>query len=119
MAIERCDDHLLWEGGPVPPGADGVTLGRLVIVRRGKATPYLLRHERVHVRQWRRHGALGFAARYVVPYVASRLRGRSHRNAYLRIPFEIEADWVARRQLSTGVGTADLAAGADRATTAR
>lgn len=87
----------------MPPGADGITIGRLVIVRRGRTTPYLLRHEQVHVRQWRRHGVLGFLVRYLAPYAVQRLRGRSHRSAYLRIPFEIEADWVARRQLSTGV----------------
>ena len=103
MAIEQRGDYLLWEGGPVPPGADGITVGRLVIVRQGRITPYLLRHEHVHVRQWRRHGAVGFLVRYLVPYATQRLRGRSHRSAYLRIPFEIEADWVARRQLATGI----------------
>lgn len=103
VAIERRDDCLLWEGGPVPPGADGITLGRLVIVRRGKVSPYLMRHELVHVRQWRRHGAVGFLWRYLGAYAAGRLRGHSHRGAYLRIPLEIEADWVARRQLATGV----------------
>lgn len=103
MALQQRDDFVLWEGGPVPPGADGITIGRLVIVRVGRATPYLLRHEHVHVRQWRRHGAVGFLVRYLLPYAAQRLLGRSHRSAYLRIPFEIEADWVARRQLATGV----------------
>jgi hypothetical protein len=93
----------------VPPGADGITLGRLVIVRPGRVTPYLLRHELVHVRQWRRHGAIGFLWRYLRSYVLGRVRGRSHRSAYLRIPLEVEADWVARRQLATGV--ADLPLG--------
>ena len=56
MPIEHREGYRLWEGGPVPKGADGITLGSLVIVRRGKASPYLLRHELVHVRQWRRFG---------------------------------------------------------------
>ncbi len=47
--IEHRDGYRLWEGGPVPKGADGITIGPLVIVRRGKASPYLLRHELVHV----------------------------------------------------------------------
>ena len=51
MAIERREGYHLWEGGPVPKGADGITLCSLVIVRRGHATPYLLRHELVHVRR--------------------------------------------------------------------
>ena len=28
------------------------------------------------------------------------LRGKGHQGAYLRIPFEVEADWVARRTLA-------------------
>ena len=75
MPIEHRQGYLLWEGGPVAKGADGITLGSLVIVRHGKATPYLF---------WR-------------------LRGKDHRSAYLRIPLEIEADWVARRSLTTAV----------------
>ena len=103
MSIEQRDGYRLWEGGPVPSGADGITLGSLVIVREGKATPYLLRHELVHVRQWRRYGAVGFAVRYLASYAAWRFRRKGHRGAYLRIPLEIEADWVARRQLATAV----------------
>jgi hypothetical protein len=103
MPIQRLDGYRLWEGGPVPNGADGITLGSLVIVRRGKATPYLLRHEQVHVRQWRRYGVVGFPARYVGNYLMWRLRRKGHRGSYLRIPMEIEADWVARRSLATAV----------------
>ncbi len=87
----------------MPKGADGITLGHLVIVRRGKASPYLLRHELVHVRQWKRFGVIGFGVRYLGPYALWRLRGKDHRGAYLRIPLEIEADWVARRSLTTAV----------------
>lgn len=103
MSIERRDGYLLWEGGPLPRGVEGITLGSLVIVRHGKATPYLLRHELVHVRQWRRYGVVGFSARYVGSYLVWRLRRKGHRGAYLRIPMEIEADWVARRSLATAV----------------
>ena len=80
MPIEHRVGYLLWEGGPVPRGADGITLGPLVIVRRGKATPYLLRHELVHVRQWKRFGVAGFTVRYLGPYVLWRLRGKDHRS---------------------------------------
>jgi hypothetical protein len=103
MPIEVRDGYRLWEGGPVPKGADGITLGSLVIVRRGAATPYLLRHEMVHVRQWRRYGVVGFSVRYVGNYLLWRTRRKGHRGAYLRIPMEIEADWVARRSLATAV----------------
>lgn len=88
----------------MPRGADGITLGSLVIVREGRAgSAYLLRHEQVHVRQWRRYGVVGFLVRYVGSYLIGRLRGRDHRGAYLHIPLEIEADWIARRSLATAV----------------
>lgn len=86
----------LWVGGPVPPGADAITLGSLVIVRRSAAgSEELLRHEGVHVRQWRAYGAVGFLRRYLGDYLRLRLRGYGHRAAYLRIPFEVEAAWIA------------------------
>jgi hypothetical protein len=106
VRIERRDGYRLWIGGPVPRGAAAITLGSLVIVRESsRGSAYLLRHEQVHVRQWRRHGHVGFAVRYVGAYALWRLRRKGHRGAYLRIPLEIEADWVARRSLATGIDT--------------
>ncbi len=98
MGLERRDGYWLWVGGPVPPGAAAITIGGLVSVRRRSAgSSRLLRHELVHVRQWRRHGAVGFLVRYLGPYLGWRLRGYPHKAAYRRIPFEIEAEWEARR----------------------
>ncbi|HSL59704.1 MAG TPA: hypothetical protein VK866_17785 [Acidimicrobiales bacterium] len=104
MGIERRPGWWLWIGGPVPPGYAGITLGPLVIVRRGALTPRLLAHELEHVRQWREHGVVGFAARYVGGYLGARLRGYPHRGAYRRIPLEVRAEWRAR--LATGGVTA-------------
>lgn len=104
MPFERRDGYMLWVGGPLPKGADGFTLGKMIIVRHGKETStYLLRHELVHVRQWRRYGVLGFSARYIGAYAWGRMCRHGHRGAYLRIPLEIEADWIARRSVSTAV----------------
>ncbi len=99
MGFERGEGHWRWVGGPVPPGAAAITLGRLVIVRRRAAgDPHLLRHELVHVAQWRRLGVVGFLVRYLGSYLRWRLRGHGHRAAYLRIPLEVEAEWQARRE---------------------
>lgn len=99
MGFERGDGFWRWVGGPVPPGAAAITLGRLVIVRRRAAgDPHLLRHELVHVAQWRRLGVVVFLARYLGSYFRWRLRGHGHRAAYLRIPLEVEAEWRARRE---------------------
>ena len=89
-----------WVGAPVPPGAAAVTLGRWILVRRGhEGDELLLRHELVHVEQYRALGITGFLARYLRAYAGWRLRGYGHWAAYRRIPFEIEADWSARRSL--------------------
>jgi hypothetical protein len=82
----------------VPPGAAAITLGSLVIVRsRSAGNPHLLRHELVHVGQWRRFGVVGFLRRYLRGYLRARWSGWPHWAAYRRIPFEIEAEWTARR----------------------
>jgi hypothetical protein len=104
VPIERRDGFRLWVGGPVPKGSDGITLGPLIIVRSGcESSSYLIRHEHVHVRQWKRYGIVGFSARYLGSYAKGRLLRRGHKGAYRRIPFEIEADWIARRSISTAV----------------
>jgi hypothetical protein len=103
MPIERRDGYRLWAGGPVPRGFDGITLGSMIVTRSTTPSAALVRHELVHVRQWRRHGRIGFLARYVGWYVWRRLQRHGHLGAYLRIPLEVEADWVTRRSLGTAV----------------
>lgn len=110
MPIEKRDGYRLWIGGPVPKGADGITLGSTVIVRSGhEHSAHLLRHELVHVRQWRRYGVVGFTLRYLGAYTVWRIRLKGHHGAYARIPLEIEAEWVARRSLGTAVRDSDQA----------
>ena len=95
--IERHGDHWRWVGGPVPPGASAITIGRVISVRRrAAANDRLLRHERVHVEQWRRLGIVGFLVRYLGAYARWRLHGHGHWDAYRRIPLEIEADFLSR-----------------------
>jgi Domain of unknown function (DUF4157) len=98
VALERREGYWRWVGGPVPPGAAAITLGPLIVVRaRAASNPLLLRHELVHVEQWRRLGVVGFLVRYLWAYGRWRLRAHGHRGAYLRIPLEVEAEWRARR----------------------
>jgi len=98
VPIRRRGECWVWVGGPVPPGADAITIGSLVSVRRAAAgDDQLLRHELEHVRQWRRLGVFGFLVRYVGAYVRWRARGYGHWGAYRRIPLEVEAEWNARR----------------------
>ncbi len=91
--------------GIAAPGAAATTLGSTVFVRRGVVlTDRLRRHEYEHVLQFARFGWLGFFRRYLWAYAAGRLRRHHHRGAYRRIPFEIQAEWRARRALGIGVG---------------
>jgi hypothetical protein len=109
MRIERREGFTVVVGAPVPPGSSAITLGSVVFVRPGRErSEYLMRHEAVHVRQWRRLGVGAFVVRYAGAYVGWRLRRKGHWGAYRRIPLEVEADWEARRSL-TGVTTSDTA----------
>ena len=97
MRIERRDGAVLVISRWAAPGADATTLGRFVFVRERAATsPRLLRHELVHVRQWRVLGVPGFLVRYLGSYLRWRARRYPHWAAYRRVPLEIEADWEAR-----------------------
>lgn len=97
MGLERHGDHWRWVGGPVPRGAAAITLGPLIVIRRrAAANDGLLRHELVHVAQWRDLGAIRFLWRYLGAYLRWRLRAHGHWSSYRRIPLEIEAEWRAR-----------------------
>ena len=90
--------------GLAAPGASATTFGRTVFVRRGVTmSPRLRRHEYEHVLQFHELGRVRFLARYVGEYVRWRLRRHGHRGAYLRISFEVRAEWRARRALGIGV----------------
>lgn len=97
MRLHRRDGHWLLIGGPVPPGASAITIGPVISVRTGAVgDERLLRHELVHVEQWRRLGFAGFLSRYLGAYLSWRLRGHGHWDAYRRIPLEVEAEWRSR-----------------------
>ena len=104
MRVERREGYWLLIGGPVPPGSSAITVGRVVSVRtKAAGSARLLRHEEVHVEQYRQFGLLGFLGRYVAAYLRGRLAGYRHWSAYRRIPFEASAEWRARRELGIGV----------------
>ena len=87
------------------PGVDGMTLGRLVLLRRDddrSGRRRLLAHELVHVEQYARLGIPPFLWRYLRQYALNLWRLRCHRRSYEAISFEAEARaatdrWAARR----------------------
>jgi Domain of unknown function (DUF4157) len=100
MKLQRADGYTVVIGAPVPKGSDAITLGRVILMRKGSEdSRYLIYHELTHVHQWVELGLVGFGTRYLRDYAIGRLRGRGHWGAYHHIRFEIEADWAARRRL--------------------
>lgn len=97
MRVEKRDGYRVVIGGPVPPQADAITLGKTIVVRT-KASEHdgLMRHELVHVRQFSELGPIRFLTRYVGSYLRLRLSGYNHMAAYRRIPLEVEASWLSR-----------------------
>jgi hypothetical protein len=97
VRLERHEGYWLLIGFAAP-GAAATTLGSLILVRSWAVDDeHLLRHELEHVRQWHTFGAVGFLVRYLAPYFRWRIRRYPHWSAYRRIPFEVEAEWRARR----------------------
>jgi Domain of unknown function (DUF4157) len=97
VRIERHEGYWLVVG-PAAPGAAATTIWSVIFMRpRAVGNRRLLRHELEHVRQWHERGVLGFALRYLASYLRWRLRRYPHWAAYRRIPFEVEAEWLARR----------------------
>ena len=97
MRVEKRNGYRVVIGGPVPPQAEAITLGRTIFVREHASDHQgLMAHELVHVRQYKELGAVRFLARYLGSYLRFRLNGYGHMAAYRRIPLEVEASWVCR-----------------------
>jgi Domain of unknown function (DUF4157) len=100
MKLQRGEGFLVIHGAPVPKGSAAITLGNVILMRKGNEdSKYLIYHELTHVHQWANLGLVGFGSRYLRDYAVGRYRGRGHWGAYHHIRFEIEADWHARRRL--------------------
>lgn len=83
------------------PGVAGMTIGRWILLRRGREDDLsLIAHELVHVRQWRERGAVRFLASYLVAYARGRWAGLGHHGAYAAIPAEVEARRFAARAVT-------------------
>ncbi len=57
----------------------------------------LLAHEIEHCRQYQQHGKWRFRAKYLAAYFQNRRQGLPGKQAYHKIPFEIEAREVERK----------------------
>ncbi len=72
--------------------AEAVTLGPFIFVKKGhEPSQRLLRHEMVHVEQWKELWYVGFAVVYVWDWAVGLCKGYGLKNAYRSIRFEQEA----------------------------
>lgn len=69
---------------------EAITIGPLIFCR-GRATPRLIRHESIHVAQYRELYYLGFLCLYFWFWLKGLCVHKSFKLAYLDIPFEQEA----------------------------
>lgn len=70
---------------------DAITIGEFVFVRARADSPRLIRHELIHVAQGRELLYVGFWLLYLAFWVDGLIRTKSPYEAYLGIPFELEA----------------------------
>ena len=72
---------------------DAIVLYPFVLTRRerNKVSAALVAHETMHVQQVRRLGIPRFYVTYVLYYLSGLWKHRSHFQAYLAIPYEVEA----------------------------
>lgn len=75
----------LWVGG--------VTFGRFIFLKKGldDSNSRLIAHELVHSQQFDEFGIFGFLSRYIQNYLIQLKLTRNFKEAYLAIPFEVEA----------------------------
>jgi len=78
--------------------AGGMTIGRVVFLRKGLADSddVLVGHELIHVWQFRQEGFFRFFRRYVGQYFKHLRSTHSHRTSYLMIDYEESARSGAR-----------------------
>lgn len=71
--------------------AEAIVFGSHIFYVMEHPSVFLRRHEKKHVEQYKEHGVIAFLCKYLLEYSIGRLRGLSHRQAYLNISFEVEA----------------------------
>ena len=91
----------------LPSGFSAIALFPFIFIRKGvKATPKLLNHERIHLRQQIELLVLPFYVLYILEFVVRSIIYRNPLKAYRNISFEREAyandtneDYLASRKL--------------------
>lgn len=75
-------------------GVGAITLYPFILYASHEPSAKLIAHEMVHVSQIEKVGVLRFYLSYLLFYFSERIAGKSHYDAYMSIPWEVEAyEW--------------------------
>lgn len=74
-----------------PRNVVAFTVGRHIYCRSDNPSEQLLRHETAHILQYEKYGIIRFLLIYYLDYLSGLTRYQNHNDAYLNIPFEVEA----------------------------
>lgn len=92
MKVVR-NSKLLWV---FPKKFDAFTFGQTIYMRRNSISAKLMKHEETHAKQYSKYGIIGFLVRYVFWFTINLFKYRNLYQAYMNIPFEVEARKAAR-----------------------
>jgi hypothetical protein len=71
-------------------GIDAITLGPAILCWVTKPSEKLIKHEQVHVEQWKRQ-PFTFHVRYFLELFRNKWKGLTWRESYLMISYEVQA----------------------------
>ena len=80
----------VWLSYLAPIDIGAITLGP-VVISRGEMSEQTKRHETIHFQQYLELAFVGFLVMYVGFWIWNLMKGNSPRDAYYKIPFELEA----------------------------
>lgn len=80
----------VWLSYLAPIDIGAITLGP-VVISRGEMSEQTKRHETIHFQQYLELAFVGFLVMYAGFWIWNLMKGHSPRDAYYKIPFELEA----------------------------
>ena len=87
MKVKHVSNHWL----PKLIGARAITIYPYVFYADEKISSIIYIHEMVHVKQIEQDGFFKFYTLYLFYYLKNRYNSMTHKQAYLNVPYEIEA----------------------------
>jgi hypothetical protein len=75
----------------LPDEYKAVMLFGFIFFREKNPSEDLVRHEEIHLMQYKKDGAIKFYSSYIYQYIKNLIRYKNHNDAYRNISYEVEA----------------------------